>query len=166
MLGFSACKHSPNPITINSIDSLSFRRSYDGFENWPEDRKDFLENRDPNGTIGSKLKTKIKLSKNGLIHNDSLKLSYFKNLDSFVLKSNKGDSIKVFSNYMEGFSKYEIFVTDGSDTSKIQLSVDNPEIKFALIDFIPGNFPEIIILRNYYIMNGDNYDINIYQVYK
>lgn len=38
------------------------------------------------------------------------------------------------------------------------------DISYVLLDLIPGDYPEIVVLSEYYIMNGDNSDIYIYEV--
>mgnify|MGYP001355358173 CR=1 FL=1 len=40
----------------------------------------------------------------------------------------------------------------------------NEDIKFLLVDLIPGGYKEIVVLNEYYIMNGDNSDLFIYEV--
>lgn len=40
----------------------------------------------------------------------------------------------------------------------------NRDISYLLLDLIPGGYPEIVVLNEYYIMNGDNSDIYIYEV--
>ncbi len=38
------------------------------------------------------------------------------------------------------------------------------DISYVVLDLIPGGYPEIVVLNEYYIMNGDNSDIYIYEV--
>jgi hypothetical protein len=38
------------------------------------------------------------------------------------------------------------------------------EISYLLLDLIPGGYPEIVVLNEYYIMNGDNSNVLIYEV--
>jgi len=38
------------------------------------------------------------------------------------------------------------------------------DLRYLLMDFKPGGFKEIIVLHEYYIMNGDNSDIYIYEI--
>lgn len=40
------------------------------------------------------------------------------------------------------------------------------DISYQIVDLIPGGYPEIVVLNEYYIMNGDNSDIYIYEVTK
>ncbi len=40
----------------------------------------------------------------------------------------------------------------------------NRDISYMIADLIPGGYPEIVVLNEYYIMNGDNSDIYIYEV--
>ena len=40
----------------------------------------------------------------------------------------------------------------------------NRDISYLIVDLIPGGYPEIVVLNEYYIMNGDNSDIYIYEV--
>ena len=40
----------------------------------------------------------------------------------------------------------------------------NRDISYLILDLIPGGYPEIVVLNEYYIMNGDNSNIYIYEV--
>lgn len=40
----------------------------------------------------------------------------------------------------------------------------NGDISYRLLDLIPGGFPEIIILHEYYVSNGDNSDLYVYEI--
>ena len=158
------CRKSSKTVSIKTLDSLSFRRSYASFQDLSDKELDSLQTTNPNAQFGNNLKVQTKLSELGLINNGLLKLSEFKNLDSFNLKSKSGNIINAYIGYDKPYSSCQITFRDKSDSAKISLNVDNPEIQFAFVDFITGDFPEIIVLRNVYIMNGDNYDINIYQI--
>jgi hypothetical protein len=46
----------------------------------------------------------------------------------------------------------------------VRLAKSVQEIKMFVADMIPGGFYEMVVLRNYCIINGDNYIADIYQV--
>jgi hypothetical protein len=39
-----------------------------------------------------------------------------------------------------------------------------PEFRFAIIDFVPGGNKELVLLDEYHISNGDNFDLIVYEI--
>ena len=66
------------------------------------------------------------------------------------------------------FNRYNLDIADGVLGATIEIGgfygFGYEDIKYLLIDIIPGRFPEVVILNEYYIMNGDNSDIYIYEI--
>jgi len=64
-------------------------------------------------------------------------------------------------------SKFNLWVSDSSKISEIEIDGFYHEgLKFMLLDVVPGGYKEVVILNNYYIMNGENSDIFIYEIKK
>ncbi len=63
---------------------------------------------------------------------------------------------------------YNLVAISGNKRSEIEIGGHytglNEDIKYLLLDIIPGGFKEIIVLNEYYIMNGDNSDLYIYEI--
>ncbi len=64
--------------------------------------------------------------------------------------------------------KYNLLVSDSLLSSQIEVEgfYLSEGLKFMLLDVIPGGYKEIVILNNYYISNGDNSDIYVYEIKK
>lgn len=64
--------------------------------------------------------------------------------------------------------QYDLIISDKKQEVITELEEHygslNRDISYLLLDLIPGGYPEIVVLNEYYIMNGDNSDIFIYQV--
>ena len=60
---------------------------------------------------------------------------------------------------------YNLIISDSM--IKTQIQVDGfymADLKFMLLDVMPGGYKEVVILNDYYIMNGDNSDLFIYEI--
>jgi hypothetical protein len=104
------------------------------------------------------------LNKAGLMKADSLLLDKFKHITDTTLKSRSGIALHLTTTNQTNSLQYTVKLLGGTDSSKFHLVDDVMDVKMTFSDLITGDFPEVIILRNYYIMNGDNYYINIYQI--
>lgn len=81
-----------------------------------------------------------------------LKDSGLKKLDCKLIRNN-------------GNSHYTLSVSDSLQSSQILIDGFYIEgLKFMFLDIISGGYKEIAILNNYYISNGDNSDIFIYEI--
>jgi hypothetical protein len=61
--------------------------------------------------------------------------------------------------------KFDIWISDSSKTMEIEIDGFYVYgLKFILLDIIPGGYKEVVILNDYYIANGDNSDLFIYQI--
>ena len=62
-------------------------------------------------------------------------------------------------------SHYTFSVSDSLRSTQIILDGFYVEgLKFMLFDIMPGGFKELVILNQYYIANGENSDIFIYEI--
>lgn len=66
------------------------------------------------------------------------------------------------------YDMYNLIALIGNKRSEIEIEghygILNEDIKYLLIDFIPGGYKEIVVLNEYYIMMGDNSDLYIYEI--
>ena len=61
--------------------------------------------------------------------------------------------------------KFNLWVSDSSKTMEIEIDgFYSYGLKFMLLDIITGGYKEVVILNDYYIANGDNSDLFIYQI--
>ena len=149
---------------INEIESLSFRRTYVGHENLTNKELDELYKSNPNlETYDKNSEIVKKLNEHKLLKNSELILSSF-------------DGKKFKNEYLDFNKKTKItYVYDSEYLSKITFKVtkDNKEdiktldfkgdhiLGIILKDIDNNGIKEILILTNYYIMNGDNFVITI-----
>jgi hypothetical protein len=149
---------------LQEIERLSFRRSYAGHENLSGKALDELYASNPGlETVDSSTEIFKKLNQLHILNSYNLVLSEF-------------EDKKLSSQYLDNNSKIEITCNyDSLNMSKIDLAVKNENKKdFKTLDFngdhITGviskdidddNVKEILVLTNYYIMNGDNYVLTI-----
>ena len=59
---------------------------------------------------------------------------------------------------------YKFVVSDGADTASIKIDGFTEELKYAFVDAIPNGNKELVILNTYYIMNGYNFDLLIFEL--
>ncbi|WP_396160638.1 hypothetical protein [Flavobacterium sp.] len=149
---------------IQEIASLSFRRSYVGHENLSDKELDKLYKSNPTlETYDSKLDLVKRLNEKKLLLNSELILSQFENktIVKDYLDTNK--KITIVCNYdTEDSSIINLNVT--KDTQSIFKSLDfkgDHILRIILKDINDDGIKEILIVTNYYIMNGDNFVVTI-----
>ena len=166
LLSFYRSKSIIHSIQIRCVDSLQFRRSFAPLDHVSQKELEVLEKKYPNPNsngYGNNILSQDKLNKLGLMRGDTLLLKRFQTIKNFNLKSKSGEVLKAYTGYNKDHSSYNIRITYKKNSAAITLTNDIQEVKFAFVDFIHGGFNEIVILREYHIMNGDNYYIQIYE---
>jgi hypothetical protein len=177
LLYLSGCQEET--LNINKIGSFRFRRSYADiqFREMPSREIDSIRFSNPVIEWGSFSKTESELI---------VELKLTKVLDNvFDLNRNKfPDTVekKIILTHIDGRTvelrflpvsnkeshTYDLVVTNDKQKAifrlKEQYNALNRDISYLLLDLIPGGYPEIVILNEYYIMNGDNSDLYIYEI--
>ncbi|MBI5857767.1 MAG: hypothetical protein HZB42_08950 [Sphingobacteriales bacterium] len=167
-------KKSDN-LSIQKVGELLFRRSYAAiqFRDVPEKELDSIENSNPGTYANSDTVLLKKLQEFGLVDEKyGLIISMFHSngTKSFELNS---DEKKIRCRIerpadQDKYDLYNLVAVNGNKRSKIEIEghygVLNGDIKYLLFDIIPGGYKEIVILNEYYIMNGDNSDLYIYEI--
>lgn len=161
-------KISQNEVKIKSglqeIETLSFRRSYVGHENLSKKELDELYESNPSlETFDSSSKIFKKLNQLNLINIYGLVLSKFE--DKKLRKGYLDDSrkIEITCNYESlNMSKIELIVKNETKKDFKTLNDNGDQIiGIILKDIDDDNMKEILVLTNYYVMNGDNYILTI-----
>lgn len=88
----------------------------------------------------------------------------------FILSGKNGNQVQ--GSFIHPDSRepdqYQLVITGKNNKAVFDLEEHygalNRDTSYCLLDLIPGGYPEIVVLNEYYIMNGDNSDIFIYQV--
>jgi hypothetical protein len=156
-------------ISIEKVGKLNFRKSYSGSNPDTEESNSWGYNNYDTLLLR-------KFQKLGLI-DDAYNLILNKfwsfkkaDLDSLSTEFEIIDSLqrKLFCKliWKEGPAKSRLIISDSkfSNSIGIEGSYYMEGIKFMLLDIIPGGYKEIVILNEWYISNGDNSDIIIYEV--
>jgi len=150
---------------IQEVKTLSFRRSYAGHENLSDQELEELYKSNP-GLETYKNNSKIveKLNQLNLLENHDLILSKFENkkIEKEYLDEDK--NIEINCKY-DSLNNSEInFIIKNKDKKNLETLDFNREkniISVILKDIDDDKVKEILVLTNFYIMNGDNYLLTI-----
>ena len=103
----------------------------------------------------------------GLIKNNEFLLSRFKPQtkpeNEFIDSLGHKGSIKFFNDVSGEHTQFKLFYLKDSidiDTKAIPLQ----KLDYAFLDVIPGGNKELVFLDDYYIMNGDNFILKVYEI--
>ena len=150
-------------MTLTQIENLSFRRSYVGHENLTDEKLDSLYETNPIAL--SKIKPNLlkQLNKNKILNNEGLVVECFKDsLDKKMLNR------KIEINYSYDFKQSNsINILIKKDNKKIEKHIDFDDTHFIGVKYVDldnDNIEEILILENFYVMNGDNFELLIFKL--
>lgn len=176
ILFLSACVyHSQKKVSFHKAAELRFRRSYAAvqFSEVTEAELDSIEKSNPGSYEQNDTALLLQLRVNEVLDsNYNLIRSVFQPVVKydFELTSNM-EKIKcrLVPSYDKGKTGIYNLVTDfDGRQSSIEIeghyNAGNADIKYLLLDVIPGGCKEVVILNEYYIMNGDNSDLYIYEI--
>jgi hypothetical protein len=177
LLLFCSCRE--DKLTITNAGDFGFRRSYSEiqFRDISDQELDSIRNSNPrscdlpfNHTDSLLI---FQFQKEGIL-DSSYHLIRSKFPDSvqkqFILTGKNGNQVQGAFIHPDGREpdRYQLVITGRSNKAVFDLEehygASTREISYCLLDLIPGGYPEIVVLNEYYIMNGDNSDIFIYQV--
>lgn len=188
LLALTACTYSSSitgdglnnsdEYKLVEIDAYSFRRAYHDHENYEGEALDAYMDRNPElmeDPIAAKDKLfYAALCETGLFQNRTLSLNDIDTLaEEFNLQVSPTKFLKVKTRYIEDpkeveapsfeltfLDKNEIVLTD-------TLAFDwPPAVTFMKADLDKDGSEELISIYQWYIVNGDNFDIQIYTVKK
>lgn len=162
-------------LSFHKIGEIRFRRSYAHiqFRDVSTKELDSIRNSNPNaGNTGDDVELITLLQNHNIADNNGglIRSSFISNSPkTFKLYSNNK---KVTCHLIRSKNKnryyYDLVILYDTIKHEIELEgqygLPNEDIKYLLLDIKEGGFKEIIILNEYYIMNGDNSDIYIYEI--
>jgi hypothetical protein len=107
---------------------------------------------------------KKSFEKLGMVKEEELLLSKFKfaSKNKFFLTGNSGAKINILIDSKPD-SGYSMTAFAGLDSFKIKIDY-LMEVKYVLIDIIPGGFEEIVVLYEHYLANTEFYDLLVYEI--
>jgi len=157
-------------LSITKLDSLIFRCSVHA--PGPISNKEAYRVEHANPILNSIDETQfgLRLKQIGLVNNYELLLSKFKDSEEFILKNESGNILNGKAYYFRPSSlsnrHFRLLVNNNADSAYLDIDegISLARIKMAVVNFTPGGYPEVAILKKYYIMNGYNYDVLIYEV--
>ncbi len=168
---FLTVRTSP-PISIVFAGSVGFRRSYADIQ-FMEDEKEiekYLDKqRKSNPASADYSSNKFLLTqfeKFGIVTGNQLLLHKLKlsSKENFSFRDSSGKNINVHFTYSLENGDHGINIYSGKDSSKVKVDAHYIDLKYCLLDIIPGGNKEIVVLNEYYIMNGDNFELLVYEI--
>jgi hypothetical protein len=159
----ASCQNGHSSLSIMAIDSAGFRRSYAGHEKWTEEEEQKRTNCNPQLLENISPVLYNKLNGAGVMKSDSLLLPFFKSRGSFII-GNGRNQLTADAGFQNNYSEFLITVHNGSESACVAVKTETHRFEFGVADVVPGGYPEILLLENGYIMNGDNYFVRIYEV--
>jgi len=163
LLSLFACT-KVDKIAIVKIGDISFRRSYANHENMTKMQNDSIELLNPELINSSNLQLNSNLEKLGIVKNKRLELNNLKWNFSQITSKDLDSNFKfcrVYYDDKKACQVLEVKVNKGN--LSFDLANENP-VQFYSVDILKGGYKEIVVKEDYYIMNGDNYDLQIFQI--
>ena len=164
VLVLSGCKkESPRTMTLTTIESLSFRRSYAGHEHLTDKQLDSLYKTNPVLDYEIKQSLSAKLNKKKILNGKELRIEKFKeNLNKRTI----GRKIEVsYSFDFKNANAINIVIKNSNEEIKKHVDFDtNNFVGVVYEDLNNDTIEEILILENFYMMNGDNFVLSIFKL--
>ena len=164
-------------ISIKKIGELRFRRSYadNQFREMSHAEYEEIRRSNPEPDYFNDSLLVKKFQKIGLINSKKelllRKFNSFKVYDYehpealFILEDSSQMKLSSELCKINGVNEFNLWVSDGTKAQEIKIDGFYFEgLKYMLLDIIKGGYKEVVILNNYYIMNGDNSDLFIYEI--
>ncbi len=149
------------------IGKVAFRRSYAGHQYWPDAVYDSLQNLNPSYMFDSSIKgvnvfdSIINL---GIANKEKLMLNGINlHLQDTIITGRKDlypDTVYIY--YDTLYSKASIKIKNGKSLKNLPIMDDPLGHIFNLVDQKESSIPRIILIDQYYIMNGDNFEVSLY----
>lgn len=161
---------------LKLVDAYAFRRNYFGQEKSSGEKLDSFMNRKPNQADKREEKKQgplySELAENGIIENKTLNLRKLDSLpDNFIYNYSKKKRLNVKVDYFETYdgegSLGYILTFKDKDNIVLQDTLEfdfPPDVTISALDLNNDGKDEIITLNRYYIINGDNFDLKVYEV--
>lgn len=165
-----------NKFELVETDSYGFRRAYHGLDTLEGEEFDLFMNRNPEPnedyTDFKEHPLYKKLHEKGIFLNGNLNLSQIDTLpNQFNYQVSPNRKLKVKTKLLEDPKEIEIpsFELTFTNNNKIVL-IDTlefgwpPDVTFFKLDINNDGKEELLSIYSWYIINGDNFDLNIYEL--
>jgi hypothetical protein len=107
---------------------------------------------------------RLQLIKGGVFLEARFK-THTKQKATFVDSSERNFSLIFFNDSLTGNAHFKIFFSNDSidvDTKNKPLPLQ--KLQYRFLDVMPGGNKELVFLNEYYIMNGYNFDLEVYEI--
>lgn len=170
--GFFSCKQK---LQVRYVGELQSRKSYAAiqFMNVSEDSiNTYIEKeRSSEPWLYSSADSVLErlFQKAGFIKDSKFLLTKFQALadtlskTSFVTKKGISLPLEFYSDTINGIIHFRV---EGRN-KKVDIDTKShnlQQLDYAFLDIIPGGNKELVYLDDYYIMNGDNFDLRVYEI--
>ena len=165
-----ACNHKP--VEVKLIGEIGTRRTFAGIQGMvnEEEREAYIAKQEKsNPQVGYSPDSILikQFERLGLIKNNELLQKEFKlqteQKTAFIDRANRSFPVEFFNDSLTGNVHFKIFFTGDSievDTKATSLQ----DLDYIFLDVIPGGNKELVFLDDYYIMNGYNFDLKVYEI--
>lgn len=150
------------------IGQVSFRRTYAGLENLSDDKLDSVEKTNPSFMFPTHTSEDTMLNiliKLGIANKNEMLLDRITPFlkDTIFLTNRNFKTDTVFIKYDTAKAKASIYIKTIQTTDIIPIKDESFSHTFSLVQIKERSNPYIVFINQYYIMNGDNYEVSLYE---
>ncbi|MEO8404089.1 MAG: hypothetical protein ABI480_05825 [Chitinophagaceae bacterium] len=156
----------PPVLSISLAGEIGFRQSYNqGGPDWSEKEDEEMHKALPVVNEGNSFFNK-QFQQFGFAKDNKLLLNHFKpdKSQSVEIKDQSGNRLTVKLELSPDSIDNKITVQSGTQSAGISFKNNLDRLSYKILDIIPGGYPEIVLLRKYYVIMGDNFDFSIYEI--
>lgn len=166
ILGLSACEKAVTSDGYKHFGSVVFRRSYAGHENWTESQLDSAHRAAPEYmTNHAQGDTVLRiLQAMGIVENERLLIEEDEGapLDTIVIGARWSDPDAAYIEKDTINWKMALCIKGGRTTDRFVIESVGSSFFAELMPSRTSDQPFVAILQQYYIMNGDNFQVDAY----
>lgn len=166
MLRIQACRDPDRTDRYAHIGTAIFRRSYAGHENWSESKYDSVSRSNPEYILSDARGDSVLriLNDLGIAEAQELLLGDIANalMDTIMIPNHGTGTDTVFIEKDTINWQLAIRITNGTMTHRLLFEDASSLFVAYLVPSRKGDHPFIAVLQQYYIMNGDNYEVAVY----
>lgn len=167
-----ALSYDSGRVSLRRVGVIEFRRSFAGmqFSQGKKEQEAYLQREEKaNPTLGSVQPDSTlfyQLQKFGFIKNNELLLKKFhQTASSTKLIDSRGQALTIRFAFLKGrLDAYQITAFKGNDSASQQTYSYTEALRYTFLDLAPGGNKELLLLNTYYVMNGYNFDVEIYEI--
>jgi hypothetical protein len=162
------CTEPDSKRHYKNVGKVGFRRSYGEHESWSEAELDSVEKSNPfymDNSDSSAGKVLTILNRLGIGNKDELFLDKIARdlKDTTTIVNHSADIDTIYISYDMAHTKASIQIRNARTIDSIPIEEVPFSHTFSLVRFKIKSNPFIVFVNQYYIMNGDNYEVSVYE---